>query len=427
MQVHQLKNLKIALDVEGVQTYTKASYPVRYGRYHQVEYEGYLFLCNLNGEVKIITGGGAEWPHSSEWLQRTIGNDWVYYSAGSYYTGTVDLFGEFYMPCPAYLTNSLFREDPFSLPGVQAALKKQDQMGAYAGNLAKEQNSPGANGPLQTFLTQVGKHSNRCLQQKADALYRILQGRVTVLPPDCRHVDYDVMPVMLAEGCLYNCSFCQVKTGQDFTTRSRENVIGQLQGLKEFFGADLVNRNGVFLGQHDALAAKSDDILFAAGKAYDLLEIDQSYMGNPRLFMFGSADSFLQLNEHFFANLNRLPYYSYINIGLESFDEETLAVLKKPVAVTKMKEAFATMMDINHRYEHIEITANFLLGEELPEGHLGSIIDHLGTLHGYPVGKGCIYFSPLQGSSDSQKLLGQFRDIKRKSRMESLLYLIQRL
>ncbi len=29
-----------------------------------------------------------------------MGNDWVYYSTGSYYTGVVDLFGEYYLPCP---------------------------------------------------------------------------------------------------------------------------------------------------------------------------------------------------------------------------------------------------------------------------------------------------------------------------------------
>ena len=72
------------------------------------------FQFNLNGEVKYITGTGPDWPHPAEWLKRTIGNDWVYYSTGSYYTGVVDLFGEYYLPCPSYPTNTLFRENPFA-------------------------------------------------------------------------------------------------------------------------------------------------------------------------------------------------------------------------------------------------------------------------------------------------------------------------
>jgi len=99
MQVLQLDNVRVTLDREGARTYTKASYPIRYGRYAEIDYEGYVFQYNLNGEIKHIGSTGPDWPHPAEWLKRTIANDWVYYSTGSYYTGTADLFGEFYMPC----------------------------------------------------------------------------------------------------------------------------------------------------------------------------------------------------------------------------------------------------------------------------------------------------------------------------------------
>ena len=427
MQVLQHDNVRVTLDREGARTYTKASYPIRYGRYAEIDYEGYVFQYNLNGEIKHIGSTGPDWPHPAEWLKRTIGNDWVYYSTGSYYTGTADLFGEFYMPCPAYPTNSLFKEDPFSRPGVASAFEKLRQLTAYCRNLARQFPATEKKSEVYSFLRQVGRQSNLQLQQKADRLHRILSGRITVLPPDCRHVDYDVMPVMLSQGCLYNCSFCQVKTGLDFGLRSRENITRQLHELREFFNAELLNCNSIFWGQHDALAAAPEDILFAAEKACELLKIGQSYMRNPRMFLFGSADSFLQQDDNFFANLDRLPYYTFINLGLESFDAETLEVLKKPVAADKMKKAFARMLDINRRFEHIEITANFLLGEELPGNHIPSLIDHLHNSPGRSINKGCIYMSPLQGSQETRKILHQFLDIKHKSRLETLLYLIQRL
>jgi len=150
-------------------------------------------------------------------------------------------------------------------------------------------------------------------------------------------------------------------------------------------------------------------------------------MQGPRLFLFGSAESFLKMETDFWNSLNRLPFYSYVNLGLESFDAETLEFLKKPVGAEIMQEAFQGMLDINRNYENIEVTTNFLLGEELPGGHFPSLCRRLGIGMPGNEGKGCIYLSPLKGSKNTRKLLGQFREIKRASRIETLLYLIQRL
>jgi radical SAM superfamily enzyme YgiQ (UPF0313 family) len=86
-------------------------------------------------------------------------------------------------------------------------------------------------------------------------LNKIIGGRVSVLPPDTRHVDYDIIPLTIADGCLYHCRFCCVKTEQKFQVRSKENIHEQLRALKNHFGDDLVNYHALFLGNHDALAA----------------------------------------------------------------------------------------------------------------------------------------------------------------------------
>jgi len=426
VKVFEFKNCKVILARQGSSVYKKASYPVRYGRYSEIEYGDFRYQFNNNGEVKYICGTGPEWPHPAEWLKRTIGNNWVYYSTGSYYTGVVDLFGEYYLPCPAYQTNSLFRESPFSRQGVKSALRVFEEIGPFVQRLSREKNIA-ADKDLHEFLCLVGSSTKNHLRQRADRLHRTLKARVSVLPPDCRHVDYDVMPLMITDGCLYNCSFCELKSGLDLSCRSRSEIETQIFALQDFFGSDLPNYNSIYLGQHDALCAEPDDILFAAQKAYRALEINKSYMQGPRLFLFGSAESFLKKDTYFWRNLNRLPFYTYVNLGLESFDAETLEFLKKPVCSAVMQRAFAGMRAVNRNYDNIEVTANFLLGKELPAGHLPSLVKHLAAAVKEGSGKGCVYLSPLKGSQNTKELLEQFRAIKQKSRIQTFLYLIQRL
>jgi hypothetical protein len=245
-------------------------------------------------------------------------------------------------------------------------------------------------------------------------------------------VDYDAIPIIIADGCLYDCGFCRVKSGRDFAARAREKIKEQIRNLKDFFGEDLPNYNAIFLGQHDALHAGRDLIGFAAEEAYQSLGFERSYLRGSFLFLFGSVGSLLRAEEALFACLNRMPFSTYINVGLESADPATLAGLKKPVAVEMVKEAFERMIDINRKYEKVEVTANFVLGDRLPQSHVSSIIDLTGNRLRRSSVKGTIYLSPLteEGShkvGNRRQILGQFTEVKRLSRFPIFLYLIQRL
>ena len=426
MKTYWVDNLRITLDMKGLHKYIKASYPVFYGNFSEVAAGDFIYRFNYNGEVKYITGSGPGWPHPAEWLKRTVADDWVYYSTGSYYTGVVDHFGEYYQPCPSYPSNSLFKENPFTEKGVAAAMREFVGLGSVIPDLS-ESLIGSRDKNLLNFLGQFSGCSPGYLRARAVRLHSILQARVSVLPPDCRHVDYDVIPLMITDGCMYNCSFCEVKTGQDLSCRPRHEIIGQLQALREFFGPDLQNYNSVYLGQHDALAADPEDIIFAAEKAYEILNIRGSCMQGPKLFLFGSSESFLHKKNRFWDRLNDLPFYTHVNLGLESFDEETLKALRKPVSSKVMLQAFERMRAINKKYVNIEITANFLLGGEFPAGHIPSIVAQIGGKDKGAAGKGCIYISPLKGSRNTRELLAQFRAIKQKSRLQTFVYLIQRL
>jgi radical SAM superfamily enzyme YgiQ (UPF0313 family) len=245
-------------------------------------------------------------------------------------------------------------------------------------------------------------------------------------------VDYEVIPIIVADGCLYNCGFCRVKTGQDFAPRTPQDILRQIKNLKRFYAQDLHNYNAIFLGQHDALSAGRELLELAAKNAYEIFEFEHSYLRGTCLFLFGSVDSMIHSEERLFESLNHLPFSIYINIGLESNDPTTLEALKKPVSVEKVREAFIRILDINRRYEKIEVTSNFVFGKDLPPGHLPSLLELTRGRLNLSRNKGAVYLSPLmdEGMRDKEskrELLRRFLKLKTQSRLPTFIYLIQRL
>ncbi|MCJ7786263.1 MAG: hypothetical protein MUP41_20220, partial [Desulfobacterales bacterium] len=117
---------------------------------------------------------------------------------------------------------------------------------------------------------------------------------------------------------------------------------------------------------------------------------------------------------------------------LESNDPKTLEALKKPVSVEKLREAFARILDINRRYEKIEVTSNFVFGEDLPSGHLPSLLELTRNRLNLIGNKGGVYLSPLvdermREKESKRELLRKFLKLKTESRLPTFIYLIQRL
>jgi hypothetical protein len=427
MESYQIDNLIITLNKEGSREFSKVSFPIRYGFFSKIKTPEYLFQFNLNGEIKFIQGLTQTWPHPAEWLKRTIGNDWVYYSAGDY-KGIYDYFGEYYFPYLSYPSNSIMNGDPLNDDSVILAKTSLRALQAKIDILISGRKPKS----LKDFLTRVVRNDKEALGRRADELHRLIGGQVTVLPPDTRHVDYEVIPIIVADGCLYNCGFCRVKTGQDFTPRHPKNIIGQIKNLKRFYGKDLHNYNAIFLGQHDALSAGRELLELAAQKAYKIFELEHSYLKGSSLFLFGSVDSMIHSEEKLFESLNNLPFSTYINIGLESNDPATLETLKKPVPVEKVRDAFTRILDINRGYEKIEVTSNFVFGKDLPPGHLPSLLELTRDRLNLSRNKGAVYLSPLmeEGMRDKEskrELLKRFLKLKTQSRLPTFIYLIQKL
>ena len=248
-----------------------------------------------------------------------------------------------------------------------------------------------------------------------------------MLPPDTRHVDYQVIPVNVSLGCLYKCSFCRVKNNRTFTQLSLTEIEAQLDRLRTLLADDLVNFNSIFVGQHDGLNCAPALLCDAVELAQRKLELEASYLEGSNTFLFGSVGSLCAAEEKLFDNLDSLPGRVFINIGLESADQATLDLLGKPLKAEEVAAAFRLMQSINERYRSVEITANFVTDPDLPESHYRTMIELIRDHVAAPRDKGCIYLSPLRFDDPSRARLFDFYKIKRLSRLPLFMYTIQRL
>lgn len=420
-----LNDLSITVEKEGGRRFAKAGYPIRFGKYSEIRTPEYEFHFNLKGEIKFIRGLNGSWPHPSEWLKRTDGNDWNFYSVGTVNgnRSVIGWLGEYYLPCLPYPSNSICPFNPYTDPDIAQAFAAWSQL--YA-NLYE---MPAGEAPprISEFITRVRQSDENTLHARTKRLHAIIGGRVSVLPPDTRHVDYEVIPLTIADGCLYHCNFCCVKSPDRFQSRSKGDILRQIKLLKDFYRRNLGNYNALFLGNHDALGAGDDLICMAASEAFDDFYFANAHLENPKLFMFGSVASLLKARDGFLRKLDALPFYTYINIGLESVDAPTLAGINKPVEIGSVRDAFEKMLEINREYPNIEVTANFLLGEQLSVEHHGALAELLRNAPVPARRKGAIYLSPLQGNQGRDALLQSFFEIKKASRLPVYIYLIQRL
>lgn len=418
------QHYSISVEKQGPTSIAKGSFPLRYGKYSEIRTADYEFRFNLNGEIKFIRGLNTQWPHPAEQLKRTEGNDWIYYTVGDNKNGArlIEWLGEYYLPCLPYPSNSVWEVNYFSNPNIMNAFGAWYQL--YA-NLFSSKDR--LRSKAKNLAESILKSDDSVLHRRAEELNTIIGQRVSVLPPDTRHIDYEVIPLTIADGCLYHCKFCCVQSSHTFQKRPQTNITEQIRRLKLFYGRNIENYNALFLGNHDALAAGEEWIRQSATRAAEAFGFGKNSFGKPCLFLFGSVDSFLKAPDSLFGSLEQSPYYTYINIGFESVDPSTLKYIHKPVEDTKVREAFRKMIDINGAYEAIEITGNFLIGENLPPDHYPSLTEILQNTPAPPEGKGAIYLSPLMNSPKKRELLPTFFDIKNQTRMPLYIYLIQRL
>ncbi|MDV6253465.1 hypothetical protein [Vibrio sp. EA2] len=293
---YQDKSIRITLNKHGQSDYIKQRSPITYGLYTEVETKSMLLRFNLCNEIIQAQGRDDTWPCDQEYLKRTAGNDWVYYSTSGYagrwetitdaafsanvrfrvpdpYQEIQSTTGEYYRANLPYASNGITGDDPFSLPSVQHIITGWHRELRRIYNTA-----PGMPKPFQNFLASAIKNSPEQLAHNSRQLFSATGGRTSVLPPDTRHVDYNVIPLNISRGCLYKCRFCSVKNEMKYVALSRDAISEQIKQLTAVYGVNLYNYNAIFLGDHDALNVTADVILSTITEAKQAFQLHRSFM-----------------------------------------------------------------------------------------------------------------------------------------------------
>lgn len=422
MERYQVGDAEILFDFFGRDDWGKFSFPVWYGIPVKVRWRGYRFDFNLRGGWKWIAGAKDVWPDSQEMLKRTDANGLMYYGVETY-ASDYDLIKNFYIPYNNVYKFDVFPARRLEEAHVKNALEAMDAFSREAGRFARE----AASERPRDFLRKVHLKSGKALAEESALLRRIMGTEIPVLPPDTIDVDYEVIPIIVADGCDYNCRFCSFKTRGALQVRGENDIRTQVAALREFYRDDLVNYNSVVLGQNDALAGGGKIVIAAAKIAYEGLNLADSFHKGPaNLFMFGSVDPFLKAENPFFDDLNRLPFRTFINIGIESFDQETLSLLGKPLRAEKTEEAFRRMLAVNREWQNITVSCNFVLGTDLPRRHLEGLKRALAE-EATVRDRGTAFLSPLFGRARRREIIAEFIGVKKSAHLPVYIYLAQKL
>lgn len=390
--------MKILLE-QGRKDFEPLSYPARYGLVWEACFKDLILRFDLEGRIKEIVVQSTQ-----ELLRRTMGNRWLLYEWGDY-DRVFALTGAYYLPrdigCPPQVAGSWFYE-------VADLINKW---------------MPTADNAL--FLPK----GLRELDTSARRLKDLLGINIAVLPPETLWIHYEILPVLVSEGCLYGCRFCAVKGPIVYRTRSKDEIRAQIMGLAAIYGRESVNLGGIFLGQNDALAADSGHLLYGAEMAWELV-LSRSARSYKGLYLFASPHSFLRCPLSILQSLDMLGYDGiHINIGLESPCPETLKQLGKPIDPAMVQDVIQRAMTLNRETFRLNCSFNFLVSPSFPRGHIDGL-EQLLSLQLKRTARGAVFLSPLtslknQGGPVSSFVKREVLRLKSLSVWPLYLYLIQ--
>ncbi len=374
--------MKCTLFKEGRRDYDPVSHIVFRGIYHEIRCGDLRFLTDLSGDIKwIFREGGGSIYEEGTLFRRTLGGRWIYYDS-SLYGEAFDLAGRHYLPLSIDMPpiSGLDRERQLLDAGLEA----------WNGLIQK-----GCLEACYRFRDTKG------LMRRSIGLRHTIMGSVPVVPPEALFFDYDLIPVIVKEGCLANCGFCAIKGGADPKGRTLAEIRGTILGLRDWIGCDRVNYPLVFLGQNDALSCETGVLEEAANMAYEVLSIEDNYFSTSGLLLFGSPQSILEKGIQDFLRLDALPFTRiYINVGIESLHGPTISALGRPFDVMLSQKALKFIDEIHDATQKVAVSTNFLISLTFPQEHTKLLEDYLvGLEDGGKRGK--VFLSPLFGQYES--------------------------
>ncbi len=424
-------DLTVHFDRDGDRNFNKAGTIDWVGKPVQISRDSHAFHFDLEGRVQRIDGFPS--PHSWDWIQRTMADDWVYYDK-VWKPGSLPepsgIIGDW-----AWAVNG--RTDLPMLLGhggverdyVRKALAIYDElMEAIRETVAVR---PEARYTSQTtasesdrqrvwsFLEKAVKHDRTGLREVAMRLHEV-HGRMAVLPPDTIGVDYRVILIKLMDGCPNSCGFCVARGPSAFAVRGAEDVDSQITALANIYGEDLYNYNSVVFGECDALV--SPFVEHAARKAFAAFRSGASYHMGSHLFMFTTNTTLLEQPDSTFDMLESLPFGDIcINVGWEAATDAALSRLRKQSSAQEVSQGMAKAGTLNRSRKKLRITGNFVSADGYDCNEIVQAI-HESQYSGQ------LYLSPLHGKCSSEQALKDLRTLQSASRdVRVHLYTMQRM
>lgn len=165
-------------------------------------------------------------------------------------------------------------------------------------------------------------------RERFDRTYR----PIAILPPD----QYLSVVVQATEGCTWNrCTFCSFYQDRPFRARGMAELGAHLAAVRELLGGDLARRRSVFLADGNALALGTRRLL----PIFD--RIARELPGLP-------VASFVDVwsgEKHDPADWHALVArgLTQVAIGMESGDDELLALVDKPGSVRELASFVAEL------------------------------------------------------------------------------------
>ena len=153
--------------------------------------------------------------------------------------------------------------------------------------------------------------------------YKRLYLPVSILPPD----QYMALVLQATEGCSWNkCAFCGLYRDRQFRVRSPKEFRIHCEAVRDFFGAGLSLRRGIFLADANALTIPQQRLLALITVAQDVFGLPE---GPRPIFSFISAFDARHKTPDDWAALHEFGLQR-VYIGLETGDDELLRFVNKP-------------------------------------------------------------------------------------------------
>jgi len=411
-------DVTVQFDRDGDRNFNKAGTIDWLGKPVLILSDSYTFHFDLEGRIQRIDGFAS--PHSWDWIQRTMANDWIYYDK-VWKPGSIPepsgIIGDLVWAVNGRTDapmlqghNGLQRDyvgkafDAFDrlINSIQDLVRHKPEAHSESGELAP----PASNSRLWDFLSKAARNDRVQLQKVADRLHEI-HGHMAVLPPDTINVDYRILLVKVMDGCTHTCGFCMARGESEFALRSRDDIDRQIDALAEVYGADLYNYNSVVFGECDALA--SPLVEYAANRAFDVFRSGSSYHAGSNLFLFSTNKTLCEQPESTFDMLEALPFENvYINVGWEAATDAALSQLEKQQTAQQVLCGMEKAGKINRKYKKVKISGNFITAD----GHECNAIVKAISRTQY---SGQLYLSPLRGRCSSEQALKDLHAIRNAS------------